>query len=563
MEITKVGSRFKLGRIRGGRHKPPPPPGFSPRPSLLKSFTKGYRLGPPPPPGKLFLLNPSENKGIIHQHLQETLKKYAATKHQHSSGPLPIIVKGTGPNPPPPPPGYKLGSPGGPTDNGWIPGPPPLSGKLTGPRSSRLSSMLQNAAHSGIFVSSEFSPGPPVSGTFMTIQPDGTQVTTHVNDNFVPSPPVVLPESGVERQPNPPPVLKVGGALPENYTVLFAQRQIIGLKSPDTLDISGVENSGANEYDIKLNLGTKYEQGYGAKPPPSHPLVITKFQKRGDYEEEPVKTLVTQALPDTGLISTVNLVFSSPNISAPLGGKNSPHFQKALEEKRRLEKQRKKEKPLDAQVKLLGRLFTKLQRLRPPKLAVPEDELEDEKYVESSSSGGGWGWGGEDDSGDWKKHAKSKVDSPIMAVQIQTFSAPEVNSSDPDILESMAEFGSHDVEFADTDELVTLMEKAMYHGSSRIPITDLGSNPQEINDNMLNWVRRHLAITRDANLQAHSKTEELASKQFRQYQTFVTPPFGANGWGPGGPMPVDPKQGRRSFAVAMSNMMGALQAPQA
>lgn len=520
----------------------------------------GYNLGPPPPPGKLVLHSPQENKVVIHEHLQETLKQYAG--NQAPSKNLPIIVKAPGPHPPPPPPGYKLASVGPPPDDGWRPGPPPLGGgHAPVRRPSRLQNMMQQAAYSGIFkneigtyIGPEFSPGPPQSGTYNSFSSDGSLITTHVNDDFVPAPPGPLSIEGLEAKPSVPPVIRIGEKLPENYTVDFAQRQFVAMKSPDNLERSGNDSPNTNEYDLGVNLGTKYEQGYGAKPPPSHPIVVTKFQKRGDVEPIVVKKLVQQNLPDTGLMINTNIVFSSPNISAPLGGKNSEHFKKALQEKQHIQKHRKRERPLDAQVKLLGRLFTKLQRLQPPKIAVPEDEV-DESQPAEVVEGGGWGWG-QDDDGDWKKVRKPKVDSPIMAVQIQTFSAPEVNSSDPDILESMAEFGNHDVEFGETDEIVHLMDTVMKHGSSRVNLGDLGSNPQEIDDNMLNWVRRHLQMTRDANQQAHSHGEKIANNQFKQYQTFVTPVVAPNGWSPGVAEPVDPKLGRRSFALTLTSMTG-------
>lgn len=563
MEISKArnlprprrpGGRFGGRRPHGGRHIGSLPFGPS-----------GYNLGPPPPPGKLVLLSPNENKGLIHDHLQETLQKYA--KHQGPSKNLPIIVKAPGPHPPPPPPGYKLTSVGPPPDDGWRPGPPPLDVHGPGPvpfrRPSRLHNMMQQAAYSGIFknevgtyISPEFSPVPPGenSGTFSSFGSDGSLITTHVNENFVPPSPRPVSIEGLEAKPSVPPVIRIGEKLPENYTVEFAQRQIIALKSPDNFERSGDESPNTNEYDLGVNLGTKYEQGYGAKPPPSHPIVVTKFQKRGDVEPIVVKKLVKQNLPDTGLMINTNIVFSTPNISAPLGGKDSEHFKQALHEKLHIQKHRKRERPLDAQVKLLGRLFTKLQRLQPPKIAVPEDEVDETQPADAVEGGNGWGWG-QDDDGGWKK-GKPKVDSPIMAVQIQTFSAPEINSSDPDIVESMAEFGNHDVEFGETDEIVHLMDTVMKHGSSRVNLGDLGSNPEEIDENMLNWVRRHLQMTRDANQQAHSHGEKLAANQFKQYQTFVTPPVASNGWSPAVADPVDPKLGRRSFALTLTAMTG-------
>jgi len=153
-----------------------------------------------------------------------------------------------------------------------------------------------------------------------------------------------------------------------------------------------------------------------------------------------------------------------------------------------------------------------------------------------------------------EKKAKTKVDSPIMAVQIQTYSAPEIDSTDPDVVESMAEFGNHDVEFAETDELVNFMETLMNHGSSRVNLRDLGRNTDEINDNLQNWVQRHLAMTRKVNHQVHSRGEEMASKQFRQYQTFVTTPGGGNGWVPTEPQVVDPKLGSRSIPNTLTHM---------
>lgn len=570
MEVTRTGSLFKASNrvrgLRGGRNNGPPkgPGGFGPGPG-------GYRLGPPPTPSKLLLMSQTQkNKGAIHKHLQDTLKQYAAGGAKPLNLNLPIIVKAPGPNPPPPPPGYKLGPPSGAlTSDGWLPGPPYQLNDVTGPGAlsgaqpkGRLQSMLMNAAYSGIFKNAvdaytapEFNPGPPFSGTYIQVQPDGTQVRTHVNGDVIPGTRTV-PAEGVETKPSLPPTLKIGDPLPENYTILYAERQIIGVKTPDTLERSGNVNPGTDEYDAEFSLGGKYEQGHGRKPHYPHALLVQKFQKRGDLHHLKPDKLVTQELPDEGLMSSVNMVISTPNISAPLGGKSSPHFKAALEDKQRMLKNRKKEKPLDAQVKLLGRLFTKLQRLKPPMIRVPADENEPEGEGYAGGNNEPGGWNKPDDDG-WNKVAKTKVDSPIMAVQIQTISVPEVDSSDPDIVESMAEFGNHDIEFGETDEIVGLMETLMNHGSSRIDISELGSNPQEINDNLLSWVRKHLAMTREANKEALQRGEEIAKKQFKQYQTFVTPPFGQNGWGPGEPMPVDPKVASRSLPIALTNSMAS------
>ncbi|ODN01724.1 hypothetical protein Ocin01_04959 [Orchesella cincta] len=564
VEVSKTGSRFKHGR----RAKNNGPPRNHQRPP------NGYKLGPPPP-GKLVLVNPGEHKGSLHQQLQASLKHYAK---QPANQNLPIIVKSPGPNPPPPPPGYKLGPPqnslnsnplqftdasspsgsnyGPPplkfTDGKpWTPGPPPTQGSSfnsQGGRPSKLYSALKHSSFSEIFNngyteyrSPEVLEGRPLPGPYISINPDGSQVTTYVNEGVMPG-----PGSGIEVQPSIPPLLKLGDNLPDNYRVIFAQRQILGVKAPDTLANSGNSKPGTQEYDVALNLGTKYEQGYGPKPAEHPPLLIQKFQKRGDHHQH--HDYVPQELPDTGLMATTNIVFATPNISAPLGGRNSKLFKAALEEKQRVLKARRKEKPLDAQVKLLGRLFTKLQRLKPPKIAVPIDHYE-HKPLDNDDE--------EEDA--WKKVAKSKVDSPVMAVQIQTFSVPDVDSTDPDIVESMAEFGTHDVEFAETDEIINLMEGVMKHGSGRMKLRDLGSNPQEINENLSNWVRRHLTLTRDVNQEAHAKGEELANGQFKQYQTFVTPSGGGgNGWSSSGPVPVDPKRGSRSMPLAMTHMAASM-----
>ena len=238
-----------------------------------------------------------------------------------------------------------------------------------------------------------------------------------------------------------------------------------------------------------------------------------------------------QNLPQVGAIITRTDLLQSPNISAPLGGVSSLAFQTSLAEKRRQDaiRRRKMGSPLDTQVKLLGKLFSDLQDVKPTRLV---------KTLEEANG-----------------HGLSKVDAPIVAVDVQSYSVPEPNSADPDILDSHRYFGFPGArfEFGNTNELVNNVKKAMIR-AKKVHLHEFGNTPIEVLDGINDRISSFVGLTRQLHQKAHDKGEAVASKGFRQYQVIVSQ--AGNGWA--APQEGDPKTFSHQAPLIFSGGVEAL-----
>lgn len=303
--------------------------------------------------------------------------------------------------------------------------------------------------------------------------------------------------------PSIPPVIRIGSHPPPGYVMTHGEQQLITLKLPDV-------KMGKKLDSADLLRGARYQSGAGSS------------RRRSDtYTED-------KNLPDIGAIYTVNMVLQTPNISAPVNGSQSPHFHKGMEEMGRLyggyggqfAAAKSSQSPLDVQVKLLGKLFTDLQRLQPGKARVPDEgqghgPLPSYTDIHTTSSSDPFG-----SSKPIRTYYTPKVDAPLLAVHIQSYSLPEPGSSDPDVLDSARIFGlqGHKFEFGATNEIINLMDTAGRTVNNRVPLEELGYSRGEVSHNLEEWIKSYVSLTRRMKDQAHAKGEGIANSAFRQHQ---------------------------------------------
>jgi hypothetical protein len=505
-----VGVKFNPGfnKIRGP--PPPGPRGRFPRPGSIKLSNPEIfvDLQAPflhPPPRSIPIAIPVGMPLPIQQ---------AGNNH-----PQPILIQG----PPPQQQFPQLQFSPLPQTTSAPPPPPP-----------QLSTIMGKAAYSGFFGKdrpasnrfyNSFPPGPP---PLFNRPPQGYRMqqshTAYSTSNYRPGPPLFGPPAyaqpqvimgdlapsaserfQVERIPQVPPVIKIGGHPPEGYTMTHGEQQLVTLKLPDTTMSRKMDSAtllrGA-EYTYGADIRRRQDnQGGNILKPGQHP------NQHQTHQED-------KKLPDVGAIYTVNMVLQTPNISAPTNGSQSPHFQQGMNEMHRIYgSNNKKQSPLDAQVKLLGKLFTELQRLKPPKVNVEPVETIIHYKKDSTDPFG---------SEPQRYYTPPKVDAPLMAIHIQSYSVPEPGSADPDVLESARMFGlqGHRIDFGNTNEIINLMDTAQKAVSKRIPIDELGYTRGEVNHNLQEWVKGYVTLTRKMKDQAHAKGEGIANQSFRQHQYY-------------------------------------------
>jgi hypothetical protein len=329
--------------------------------------------------------------------------------------------------------------------------------------------------------------------------------------------PISLPQGGMvigdvqntvrfdmDKVPKAPPTITLGEFPPQGYKMIHGEQQLITLKMPNTKGGMEPEDllAGA-EYNGKLR---REDDPFGG------PVITTKTMKTREKN-----------LPDVGAIYTVNMVLQTPNISAPVNGSDSEYYRQGMYQMNQYSQQNEHGSPLDSQVKLLGKLFTELQRLKPPKVPVEADQTITNTALKREDTSGLWITNGLFSKSPKTSLVKPKVDAPVMAVHIQSYSVPEANSQDPDVLDSVRTFGlpGHRFQFGSTNEIINLMDTAQKAESSRIPVDELGNNRRQVNENLQQWVKSYINLTRKINQDAHSKGETLANKSFRQHQVYM------------------------------------------
>lgn len=223
-----------------------------------------------------------------------------------------------------------------------------------------------------------------------------------------PAPPVVVADPApppmerlfqMNKVPQVPPTIQIGNHPPSGYSMTHGEQQLITLKLPDV-------KMGKKMDSMSLLRGAEFQSGPGTN-------------RRQDFFNKPRNE--DKKLPDVGAIYTVNMVLQTPNISAPMNGSDSPHFYQGIEQMARIYG-KPSSSPLDGQVKLLGKLFTELQRIKPGKSRV----VDEPSYTVSTTTTNSDPFGSH--SAPQKTYYTPKVDAPLLAVHIQSYSVPEPGS---------------------------------------------------------------------------------------------------------------------------------------